>query len=94
MGLCFVSRTLGLQRIDGCRSQPSQARKSKNGGTAGKQQRRGNEANGWGKEQVGGEGGWGSGTGSAGAWERRWVGVPTDTGGEISPHDFEPNRNL
>ena len=33
MGLCFVSRTLGLQRVDGCRSQLVQARKkSKNGG--------------------------------------------------------------
>ena len=29
MGLCFVSRTLGLQRIDGCCSQPVQARKNK-----------------------------------------------------------------
>ena len=27
MGLCFVSRTLGLQRFDGCRCQPVQARK-------------------------------------------------------------------
>ena len=36
MGLCFVSRALGLQRIKGCRSQPVQARnkKNKNGGKA------------------------------------------------------------
>ena len=66
-GLCFVSRTLGLRNIDGCRSQPVQARKkSRNGG----------EANGWGKEQagrVGWAGGaeprrrWADGSGGAGA---------------------------
>ena len=26
MGLCFVSRMLGLQRIDGCRSDPKGGR--------------------------------------------------------------------
>ena len=28
MSLCFVSRTLGLQRIDSCRSQPVQAKET------------------------------------------------------------------
>ena len=56
-GLCFVSRTLGLRNIDGCRSQPVQARKkSRNGG----------EANGWGKEQAG-RVGWAGGPSRAGA---------------------------
>ena len=66
MGLCLVSRTLGLQRIDGCRSQPVQARKrkNKNGGKAvatveGKRServggRRGRErGRGWGPEECG-----------------------------------------
>ena len=56
MGLCFVSRTLGLQRIDGCR---------KNGGKAeatmeGKRERVG--------EGIGERFGEGGGLGGGGAW--------------------------
>ena len=50
MGLCFVSRTLGLQRIDGCRSQPVQTRKARMAEKR-KQQWRESEANGCGKER-------------------------------------------
>ena len=56
--LC-VGDLIGLQRIDGCRSQPVQARtKQARMVEKRKQQWRESEANRWGKEQAGGEGGW------------------------------------
>ena len=82
MGLCFVSRTLGLQRIDSCRSQPVQAKET--GGKAeatitmeGKRSKRVREGG-----EKEGTGGREKGFGGRGGGERA-IG-----GGEISPQDL------
>ena len=76
-----MSRTSGLQRIDGCRSQPLQARKKARMAERRKQQWRESEANGWGKGvRRGGRDGWGGAAleGGGGGWDS----------GELSPQDL------